>query len=254
MQLYGVLENLIKSNSYISNVMGIFKRNKKIGALTIPELIHADFLGKAWKRWVQIRQKISYILDSKQIHCIFSMDKMPIVNSDNLWVRRELLEQAIEYNDNKIKNVGYLLGYVAQSKGMLSGVCETAEYAGMNQINQQGYLNALVKQMYRQGNDIDSFLDMQKSITRDKIDNFVKKYKKILIYGTGKKAREYEDLLCIDYEYVISDGMTKTNKGELYLSQVVPDNDMGIIVCLNESNQRKVIPLLEKRNINYMCI
>ena len=83
---------------------------------------------------------------------------------------------------------------------------------------------------------------------------FVKKYKKILIYGTGKKAREYEDLLCIDYEYVISDGMTKTNKGELYLSQVVPDNDMGIIVCLNESNQRKVIPLLEKRNINYMCI
>lgn len=252
--LYGVLENLIKSNSYISNVMGIFKRNKKIGALAIPELIHADFLGKAWKRWVQIRQKISYILDSKQIHCIFSMDKMPIVNSDNLWVRRELLEQAIEYNDNKIKNVGYLLGYVAQSKGMLSGVCETAEYAGMNQINQQGYLNALVKQMYRQGNDIDSFLDMQKSITRDKIDNFVKKHKKILIYGTGKKAREYEDLLCIDYEYVISDGMTKTNKGELYLSQVVPDNDMGIIVCLNESNQRKVIPLLEKRNINYMCI
>ena len=252
--LYGVLENLIKSDLYISNVIDIFKQNKKIGVLTIPELIHADFLGKAWKEWRQICQKISYILDSKKIHSIFSMDKMPIVKSDNLWARRELLEQAIEYNDNKIKNVGYLLSYVAQSKGMLSGVCETAEYAGMNQINQQGYLNALVKQMYRQGNNVDSFLDMQKSITRDKIDNFVKKYKKIFIYGTGKKAREYEDLLSIDYGYVISDGMTKSNKGELYLSQIVPDNDVGIIVCLNEANQRKVIPLLEKRNINYMCI
>lgn len=251
--LYSIWENLISSTGYIMNICNVFEKNKWIGVLTVPDMIHAGYFCKTWNDWVGVRQGISELISKNKINVYFSLDSKPIVNSTNIWIRRSVLKKLHDYKFKK-KYVGYMVSYIAQSMGLLSGICETADFAALNQINQQNYLNSIIKQEFRQENKINAFSDIQKDITFYKVREFEKKHNCIYVYGAGKVARDYQDIIKNCQGYIISDGMIKTDKNQLYLSQLQPYENVGIIICMNDENQRCVIPMLVKRGFNYLCV
>ncbi len=251
---YGIWENLISSIEYIIDICNIFEKNKWLGVLTVPDLIHAEYFGQTWNNWIEIRENVSDMIVDNNINSYFSVDSIPVVKTYNMWLRRTVFEKLLQYKSNNKSWNSYMISYIAQSIGLLSGVCETAEYAAMNQINQQSYLNMLVKQEYRQGDRINTFTDVQKAITLYKVKEFKKKYSNVYVYGMGKMAREYRNIIEGCCGYVISDGMTKTDEKQLYLSQLTPNKTIGIIICMNEANQRSVIPGLKQKGFDYLCI
>lgn len=252
---YCIWENLVKSVSYIAGIVNLLNNDKWLGVLTAPAPLHADYFGKKYRHWIKNYRQIADIVKNREISCVMSNDKMPIVTSNNVWIRREVLISAIEHKVLKSKYINFLWSYIAQGVGLYSGVVENETYSCMNQINQQTYLDSMIAQMYRQDMTISTFNDLQKSITGIHIREFCDKYKKIYVYGTGAMADEYSSLIDNINGYIISDGQPKVkDKCVIYLSELNESNDIGIIVCLNEKNQAQVVPLLEERNFNYLCI
>lgn len=256
--LYNAWHNLIADKNYIDNVLCLFDSDKRLGALVPQAPNFAGYFGKAASVWESHYTDMENFVKENNILCRMSKDKRPYTISESLWIRNDLLKRVIECRLFEKDFLPLAWTYIAQSIGCYVGVVESDEYASINEINQQNYINQIIDQVKRQYGEVNTFLDLQKHIFRGKMMEFCHKYRKIYIYGTGKKAKQYKNVIPDITGYIVSDGQLRENKMDnkdvLYLSEFADGEDAGIIVCLDEKNQGQVIPLLEERKLHYLCI
>lgn len=254
--LYNVWDNLLPNTGYINEVVKLFEEKKGLGILTHPIPNHANYFGMFVKEWNEQYTDIKKWITENSIACYIAKDKIPVVKTNNIWIRSEILQKVIDYGVEKEPFYNFLWSYLAQGSGYYSGVIETKEYAEMNQINQQHYLN-LIEEMAlkRYGVDGGTFEKILIDMNTQAIQSFVSQYKKVYIYGMGYLAMQYKEVVGSICGYIVSDGQPIQNSEiTYYLSQIEPDEELGIVVCLNNEHQDQVLPVLREKGYHYLCI
>ena len=255
---YGIWNNLLDNFDYAKSIINLFNEDKRLGALSPPIPKFSTYFGKLEWEWNYYFTNIQKLLKQKDISCQISKDKMPLTVSSSIWVRGNILKKVIEYKllDNKI--LPYIWMYIAQSLGYYVGIVESENYASLNEINQQVYLTQIISQVQKYYGKVNSFQDLQMDIFKGKMMEFCNYHKRIYVYGIGEKTKQYMSIIPNVEGYIVSDGQVKPDaireKRVYYLSEIVFDSNIGIILCLNESNQAQVIPLLKNKRIDYLCI
>lgn len=259
--LYNIWENLLKSEIYIKKVLGLFKKDNKLGYLASPQPIHAEFFCELDNGWNGEFEVIRYLLEESGLHCVISEDKPPFSHSESFWIRGEIIHRALKMKNKSqvLEKLPYLWVYIAQDRGYYSGILESTEYASMNEINMQEYLKEIIYQVKQEYGNFENFLGMKKRIFEGALSLFCKKNREIMIYGAGEMAKKYQDVLPNIRGFIVTDGQPKEEKINglpvLYLSEVNITEDIGIIVCMLKKYQVQVTSLLEEKGIyNYLCI
>lgn len=255
---YNIWHNLLAGMAYIDNLIDKFESEKRLGVLLPPVPNFAEHFGEAVREWELHFDEVEKLVGEKQIHCRISKDKRPFSISECAWVRGEVFKEILRKDLILNKLCPFVWTYAAQSLGFYTGIVESNDYAALNEINQQNYLQQIVAQVNKQYGEINSFLDLQRQIFKGKLLEFCNKHNRIYVYGAGYKAKQYEKLIPDIEAYIVSDGQPRNKREDgkpvLFLSEIVEDEDLGIVVCLNEKNQEQVIPLLKRRKFSYICI
>lgn len=256
---YNIWENLLKDCSHMEYVMKCFDDDARLGFLAPPNPVFSDYfggIGSVWKRkFCQIRE----VADRQRLQCRMSFNKLPVAVTDNFWIRGKILEKFLTKRNIDRSLLRFLWTYVVQDAGYYSGIVESNEYAAMNHVNQQYYLESVVNKIQLQYGDFTDFTELKKFVFQGAIRDYCWRYSPIFIYGTGYMARKYKDFIPECQAYIVSDGQPKPDEvngiSVVYLSEAEFTANTGVVVCLDEKNQAQVIPMLEKRGIfHYLCI
>ena len=256
---YNIWENLLKDKNHISGVIEQFFKENKLGFLTSPYPNFANYFGAYGVGWDGKFEIVNRITKELNLNCQISECREPFRITDNFWVRGCVLKKLKDIKSEDYIYLPYLWSYLAQDAGYYVGIVESAEYASLNEVNLQYYLNRIAACVKEKYGDFDSFNEMEEKVYLGTLRRFCKRYSKILVYGTGEIARKYASLLQEVEAYVVSDGQKKfekmNGKPVKYLSEIEVTDDYGVVLCINEDNQKQVIPLLEQRGIiHYICI
>ena len=256
---YSVWENLLKNSAHVAEIGNRFAKEPRLGFLAEPPITFGRFLGNAGKDWGNTFGRIRRIVERLDLCCQISEDKPPYRVSNNFWIRGTILTKVKQMNEEDIPALPYLWSYLAQDAGCYSGIVESAEYAAMNEANLQRYIDQLAAQVRRHYGEFNYFYELLRWIALPAVLEFTKNYSCIYVYGTGGQAKQYEGLIPKLNAYIVSDGQKKAEEfGGLpvkYLSEVDLSGNCGIVLCLNRSNQQKVIPLLKERGFeHYFCV
>lgn len=256
---YSIWNNLINNNSHILAIQELFDTTPYLGILTPPQPNFGKFLGSLGRGWDGKYQEIYGIVKEKKINCQISEDKPPFSKMENLWIRGKLLKSLKDWKSEELQYLPYAWSYIAQDLGYYSGIVESLEYAGMNEVNMHYYLEQIVDLVRENYGEFEDIVELKKKIFQTSLNEFCRKYSRILIYGTGILARKYKPMLPKPEAYVVSDGHMKLPELDgipvKYLSEVENIDDCGMILCLNKKNQVQAIEQLKKYGIyNYLCI
>lgn len=255
---FNTWHNLLADSRYINNLLAQFKNDKRLGVLTAPVPWFADYFGHTVNRWEEYYDQIKQCVQEKHISCVLSRDRMPFSVSENAWIRKDIFVKISDCGLWDKVFLPYMWSYLAQWMGYYTGIAQNEAFASMSGINQQYYMNQIIRQVRRQYGEVDTFLDLRKMIFKGKLMEFCLAHRKIYVYGTGHKAGQYLDLLPDFAACIVSDGQPRGTfpggKRVLYLSELKRDEDTGIIVCLDEKYQEQVLPLLREKGFSYLCI
>lgn len=256
---YNIWENLIKDGNHVSGIIKQFSEESRLGFLTPPQANFAKYFGYIGREWDGNFSSIQRIAESLSLNCQMSEEIPPFQLADNFWIRGCILKKLKDIQIKDFRYLPYLWSFLAQDAGYYSGIVESPEYASMNEVNMQYYLNQLVYQVRVQFGSFELFNEMKENITLNALQTFCMKYSKVFIYGTGEMAQKYRGYVSGVSAFVVSDNQKKADNIEgipvIYLSQMEWSEDCGIVLCLNKRNQQQVIPLLEKYEIrNYFCV
>lgn len=256
---YNIWENLFKNLNHISGIIDTFEKEPRLGFLTSPQPNFEEYFGEYGKGWNGQFKNILRIMEENGISCPVSESKPPYRITSNFWIRSNILKKVKDIPSEDYSFLPYLWSYLAQSEGYYSGIVESPDYAAMNEVNLQYYLQQIASQIRKQYGEFSDFSDMKVRINSGAIMVFASKYRRIFVYGTGYMESIYHDLLPDIEAYIVSDGQMK--KQELhgipvkYLSEIAASDDCGVILCLNEENQKQVIPFLKRKGLqHYLCL
>ncbi len=261
-RFYNIWENLMNSTDYIKNVIDIFEENKKLGLLTIPAANFGDYFGNTGKGWDGRFEDICKVVDKYCIRCHLDYTKPPFGIVHDYWVRGELFACIRNGRSDFFEILPWIWVYLAQSQGYLSGTVESVNYAKMNEINKQYYLDAVCAQIRDQFGCFSNFAALQKLLSKKAVIEYCQKHEGVYVYGTGKIAEEYSPIMPNIKAYVVSDSQKKLKvflqKKVFYLSEVETDRDncqIGLVICLDNKNQAQVLPqILERGFKDYLCV
>lgn len=257
--LYNIWENLLKNDNYVLNILNLFYRESRLGLVVPPLPNFARYFGGYGKKWGENFDDISRVIQELRLHCQISPLKEPFRITDSLWIRGKILKKLEKIKANNRQYLPYLWIYLAQDSGYYSGIVESSEYASINEVNLQYYVNQISNQVRQQYGDFEGFDGLKEKIHLGSIWGFCKNYSRIYVYGIGEMARKYKPYLPAIEAYIVSNNETKPNDIDgisvFYLSEIELTEECGIILCLNKNNQRQVIPLLNEKGIkSYFCI
>lgn len=251
---YSIWENLARDDAHVSGIAKRFEQESRLGCLAPPRANFGRFFGGDGKNWGEIFGDVRRITDSLELNCQISEEVPPCCVTKSLWVRGRVLKrlQLLKWEDASF--LPYLWSFLAQDAGYYSGIVESADYAAINEINLQYYVEEIADQIQRQCGDFTTFPEMQQWISRLAISDFCERYPKIFAYGTGYIAKRCQKLIPNVIAYLVSDGQEKPEQfygaPVQYLSEVELSDDCGIVLCLNKTNQEQVIALLKERGFN----
>ena len=256
---YNVWGNLVHDKRYLSGVVKHFEQNPKLGFLTVPQINSGEFFGKLGRGWNGQYVNVRRIADKMRLNCCISEVKPPYRVTNDFWIRGDVIKRLENMRAEDAEYLPYLWSYLAQDAGYYSGIVECADYAAMNQINLQYFIDQLCHQVRSQYGGFQYFFQLQQLICREALSNFCKKYQRIYVYGTGVTAAYYQDLLTNVEAYIVSDGYVKRNSFQgapvKYLSEIDLSEDCGIVLCLKKRFQDQVVSLLKSQGFtDYFCI
>lgn len=256
---YNIWENLFKDKNYISNIIKQFNNESRLGFLTSPQPNFAGYFGEYGKKWDGSFEEVYRIKKSLCLNSQISEYKAPFRITDNFWIRGCILKKLRDIEKKDFQYLPYLWSYLAQDSGYYVGIVESAEYSSMNEVNLQHYLSETAFCIRQRYGGFENFSEMKERVYLGSIKKFCERYKKLLIYGVGEIAMKYKYLFPNIEAYVVTDGQKKPESVDgipvKYLSDINISDDCGIILCLNEKNQKQVRPLLEEKGIkHYYCI
>lgn len=193
------------------------------------------------------------------------VEKNMVLEQKNIVLRKEINDIRMQLAQNKVQLDMYK-NYHTKVVEMIERLHDA--YSANRVFEIYGILSSLFENNYNVGltiNEIKSIENNYKKVmsaTRNEnIDlcNFCDNYKKVYVYGAGKKAQRLAGVLdrCgIQFEaFIVSDKETKADSllshDIKYLSDILEEKDeIGIIIGLNPTNAREVYPILEKYEIN----
>lgn len=257
---YSIWENLIKNQNYVEKIIELFEREKYLGLLASPQVFFSRYFGELGRRWSGKYDRIADLTQKMGLDCEISYDKCPFAAPHNFWIRGEILQKLCNgMVQPDMECLPYMWIYIAQDSGFYSGIVESSAYAGMNEVNMWECLEHVTMDVRKHFGEFEDSMDFRRVMFSNVLENFCNRYKDIYIYGAGYMAKQYQKMIPMAKAFIVSDGQ---EKGELlnglkilYLSEITPTNDIGIVVCLNERNQHQVIPVLESRGLrHYLCI
>ena len=256
---YNLWENLIKNEAHVSGILDCFRREKRLGFLTSPSPIFEKYFVSDEKGWEENYEMVRQTIHKRSLNCRIAKNKVPFCVTDHFWIRGNILKTLFRLEKEDDEVLPYLWTYLAQDAGYYSGIVESADYASMNEVNMQYYLQRLGRQVRKQCGDFQTFSEMEEEIRLSALSAYCGKYSRILVYGAGEMAARYGSFIPGIEAYVVSDGQPKPDslneKPVKYLSEVLGIRDCGIVLCLDEKYQEKVIPLLKKCKIeHYFCM
>lgn len=256
---FSVWNNLLKDKAHVQGILELFQKEKRLGLLMPPQPDFENYFSHFGRGWNGKFEEIEKVIKEKKLHCQISKRKAPFQISENIWIRGSILKK-IEYWDwDSIAYLPYLWIYIAQDVGYYSGIIETTEYAAIQEINLQGYLEEIAEQVRTQYGDFKNFIEFKERILRAALVDFCQRYSHIYVYGIGFMARKYREWIPRPEAYVVSDGQIKLDELDgipvKYLSEVTSTDDNGIVLCLNKENQLQVVEQLEAKGIKqYFCV
>lgn len=256
---FSIWNNLVKDSHHISGILNLFRTTPYLGILTGPQPNFGKYLGRLGKGWDGKFEEIIEIVKEKKVNCQISEDKPPFGKFENLWIRGSILEKLEKWNSSELQYLPYVWSYIAQDAGYYSGVVESPEYATINEVNMQYYLEQILELIRHNYGDFDDIVDLKKKVSQACLHEFSQAHNQILVYGTGVLARKYKELLPRPEAYIVSDGQLKLNELDgipvKYLSEVENIEDYGIILCLNKKNQVEVVERLKRYGAkDILCI
>ena len=96
-------------------------------------------------------------------------------------------------------------------------------------------------------------------LSKRAVVDYCEKYEKIYVYGTGEFARKFSPVMPNIEAYVVSDNQNKLEvfqgRKVFYLSEISSTKGVGLVICLDKTNQAQVVPkLLERGFKDYFCV
>lgn len=256
---YNIWENLLKSSGHMYGIAEQFARNERLGFLAPPQPNFGEYFGGYGRGWGGAFAAVLRIVQRLELNCQISEQLPPFCVTDNFWIRGRALRKLKYLLPEECQYFSYLPVFLAQDAGFYSGIVESTEYASMNEVNMQYYLTQIGSLFKRWCGDFHTFHEMTEELFLSALRKFCREHDEILIYGAGEMARYYGQLLPEAKAYIVSDGQEKPEeiggKTVKWLSQIPSSEKYGIVLCINEKNQKEVIPLLENRGLkHYFCI
>ena len=256
---YNIWENLLKDAVYISGVLEQFIKEPYLGFLTSPQPNFADFFGMYGKEWDDNYEKVCEITKKLHLDCQISPFIPPFRVVNDFWIRGSILKKLCKIEKREDIYLSYLWTYLSQDAGYYSGIIESAEYASINEVNLQYYLQKITSQIRRQWGEFNNFSELQKVIRLCALERFCGKYSTIFVYGIGEVAENYKSFLPMTKAYIVSDGQRKPEYFEgipvKYLSEINEPDSCGVVLCLNRKHQMEVLPFLKKQGLkHYFCL
>ncbi len=154
-----IIENVIYSKEYISNVISVFEQNEKVGLLVPPPPEHEAYFAVIGRKWtgnysyfVKLCEKIGM-----PVNC--TKDSVAFALGTSFWCRYDALKTLFEYNwshsdfpdeplplDGSISHaIERCFPFVAQYNGYLCGTIHTTAFASMLLNNREYMLTDLLK-------------------------------------------------------------------------------------------------------------
>lgn len=252
---YIIWENILGSNNYIDNIITQFEKDYNLGLLSVPEPIHSKYIKSSLKEWEEIYPILLYYISQMGLKCKIDKKKRPHTFLPAFWCKTDAIRKIIEYpfsneelkSDTVKKCIKYLMVYASQDAGYYSGTVKTIKYSKLEIENQNMLIDQYMQYFYK----------------KEEVEKFVRKYRKIYIYGMGIVAKRVQGFIsecgCSIEKFVITDSHYEQQKIDnaniIPISKVPKDEDIGIIVAMNAKNTREVKPFLDEnnyKNIFYM--
>lgn len=256
---YNIWDNLLKDSRHIQYILSCFEQDIWLGFLAPPNPVFSYYFGSMGNKWKNGYASVKRLVGELQLQCQVSFNKQPIAITDSFWIRGKILRRIKKESISDKSILCLLWTYIVQDAGFYSGIVESEDYAAMNEVNHQYYLETILNKVRMQYGEFKDFMELRKYILEGALYHFCKRHPRLLIYGTGYMAEKYKKLVPAFSAYVVSDGQPKIDEIDgvkvFYLSEIEVAEDMGILVCLDEEHQAQVIPMLESRGIyHYLCI
>lgn len=251
---FSIWENLLKSAGHIVSVMDLLETNPYIGMLMPPVPIFGTWIGEIGFEWEQRYAEVEEALTRLKIHAVTDSQIPPINVTNNFWIKASVLKVLADKSIPE-QICKYLWNYVVQDAGHLTGVVESPFYASMNETNYQYYLRTLIgwfTERYGAHQKLSEFRDIFR--VQSAAEKCRERYKKWYVYGTGEIAERCFAWVHDAEAFLVSDGApcnpTFHGKPVKYLSELDPQEECGVVLCLNKQNQDNVVRLLKEKGFN----
>lgn len=251
---FSIWENLLKSAGHIVSVMDLLETNPYIGMLMPPVPIFGTWIGEIGFEWEQRYAEVEEVLTRLKIHAVTDSQIPPINVTNNFWIKASVLKVLADKSIPE-QTCKYLWNYVVQDAGHLTGVVESPFYASMNETNYQYYLRTLIgwfTERYGAHQKLSEFRDIFR--VQSAAEKCRERYKKWYVYGTGEIAERCFAWVHDAEAFLVSDGApcdpTFHGKPVMYLSELDPQEECGVVLCLNKQNQDNVVRLLKEKGFN----
>ena len=256
---YCIWENLFRDKNHILGIVEKFEQENRLGFLAPPEPNFADYFGQLGNGWGDRYEKIKGVSERLQLQCPISEETPPFCITEDFWIRGSILQCLEKISPEEISCLPYLWSYFAQHMGYYSGIVESTDYASMNEVNMQYYLNEIADQVKRKIGSFKDFDEMGVKIASIALNLFCENHPRLLIYGAGYYAKIYKSFLLKAEACIVSDGQKRAEFFEgipiRYLKEIRNPEECGVVVCVNKKNQKQVIPFLRQYGItDYICI
>ena len=244
---YNILENTIKSASFIDRVLRLFEENSRLGLLTVPLSVHANYMGQMSDLWGDTFEPVVAFAKQLELHANITPDIPCLTREIAFWCRtdalRPLLQQSL--GDYSLNIIARICPYVAQSQGYYTGAVMNTDYASLQMTNLFYELMGTIKKCSegKQFTDYDSLFESD-------IASAVAGYETVMIYGAGSNGIKASNLFKskgIEVQgFMISDDQprqTEKNGLPIYRLSEVPfeKNRTMVVVSVAYARDRNVI-------------
>lgn len=256
---YNMWENMLKSTSYIENVLNLFEQNSRLGFLAPPQPIHAEFFGSIGLEWHNDYQNTVDLAKKIGIDANFSPDIQCFALANVFWCRTKALRPLFDYGftyddlpkepmplDGTISHaLERIYPYVAQSSGYYSGIVMNTDYASLQNTNLYYYLSGALSKIRTQ-----HMLTDYDSMFQSNVMSYCEGKENILVYGAGTNGIKASNILknnnILIKGFIVSDDQPKQDEKNGFpifrLSEIPYEKEsMGIIVSVGYTRDRREV-------------
>lgn len=152
-----IVENVINSPEYITNVIDVMEKDKRIGLLVPPPPMHGNYFASLGRRWTVCFEAVKSLILELGVCVDMDESKPPLATGSSFWCKKEALEPLFEKkwthedfppepmaSDGTISHaIERSFPFIAQSKGFYCGILMTLENASLEFTNREYYLEKL---------------------------------------------------------------------------------------------------------------